>query len=143
VINFELQKIITMKTRYFHFYPVVFIVMLFHLYSADILSGQGVREASSGAVIPANVNAIFQHSCTPCHWAGGGFKSTFHVNFSKWTDYNPDKQVQKAKKICSVLSGDDMPPASAREKRPDIIPTKEQIDAICKWSESLKVDQKN
>ena len=102
--------------------------------------GQAEPKADNQNLVPENLNTVFHNSCTPCHWAGGGFKSTFHVNFSKWTNYKPDKKALKAKQICSVLLKDDMPPASARKTRPDIVPTKDQIDAICKWSANLKVE---
>jgi hypothetical protein len=31
-----------------------------------------------------------------------------------------------------------MPPKSARESTPELIPTKEQFDLICIWAESIK-----
>jgi hypothetical protein len=30
-----------------------------------------------------------------------------------------------------------MPPKSARDSKPELIPTKEQADLICKWAELL------
>jgi len=42
----------------------------------------------------------------------------------------------------SVLKKDKMPPKSARETRPEIIPTRDQVDTIKKWAESLKSDDK-
>jgi hypothetical protein len=31
-----------------------------------------------------------------------------------------------------------MPPKIARDSNPETIPTKEQIDLICKWAETIK-----
>ena len=38
----------------------------------------------------------------------------------------------------SELNKGEMPPKKAREKNPDLIPTKEQIEIIKKWSESFQ-----
>jgi hypothetical protein len=35
-----------------------------------------------------------------------------------------------------------MPPKSVRNSKPELIPTKEQIDLICNWAESLKSEKK-
>ncbi len=118
-------------------FTVVFISIIVLFILPAKISGQNPAKPEDTNTLPENLKMVFQHSCTPCHWAGGGFKSTFHVNFSKWPGYRPEKQAAKAKKICSILQNDDMPPASAREKKPDIVPTKEQVDAICKWSATL------
>lgn len=119
----------------------LFIFTLFFtlfLISAGKVSAQNTQKFPAPNAIPANVGGIIQHSCTPCHWAGGGFKPTSHVNFSKWDNYGINKQANKAKLICSVLQKGSMPPAEVQEKRPDKIPTKDQIETICKWSETLQ-----
>jgi len=103
--------------------------------------GTNPVEESTGETIPENLNSVFQTSCKPCHWQGGKFKSTFHVNFSKWDNYGDHRQMEKAKKICSELMSEDMPPETFRKMRPERVPTKEQVDAICKWSESLASGQ--
>jgi hypothetical protein len=49
--------------------------------------------------------------------------------------------VEKAKKasgICSELTEGKMPPKSVRKSNPELIPSKQQIELICKWAESLK-----
>lgn len=116
------------------------VVILALFISALKPANQGSVKPVEGNPIPEKLNAVFQNSCKPCHFQGGKFKSTFHLNFSRWDNYSQDKQAQKAKKICSVLMSEDMPPAEARKFRPEIIPTKEQVDAVCKWSETFKVD---
>ncbi len=119
----------------------VFSVIFFSLPVLFIFPGevftQNVLTSENKSAIPDKLTAIFQNSCKPCHWQGGKFKSTFHVNFSKWDNYSHGKQAEKAKKICTVLLNEEMPPASVRKFRPEIIPTKDQVDAICKWSETM------
>lgn len=102
------------------------------------LSGQAGSKDENVNAIPDKLNAVFRNSCMPCHWKGGKFKSTFHLNFSKWDNYSSEKQAEKAKKICTVLLDEDMPPAFVREAKPDIVPTKEQVDAVCKWSATIQ-----
>ncbi len=126
-----------MKTKNPGIFSIAFISLILILISGSEGLSQNVPKVSNAVKIPDNLKAVFQNSCMPCHWKGGGIKSTFHVNFSKWDNYKPDSQVQKARKICSVLEEDKMPPASARKTRPDIVLKNDQIDAICQWSKSL------
>jgi hypothetical protein len=111
-------------------------MVLFLLMVAQITSGQQTAKAS--APIPDNLNKIFMNSCSPCHTNNGGMMSKSTLNFEVWTGYSPEKQAGKAGKIFTKLSKDQMPPKSAREKRPDAIPTKDQIELIKKWADSLK-----
>ncbi len=112
---------------------VASIVLLTNI---QIVSGQtGKKQA---VPIPENINKIFQASCARCHSNTGGLMSKAKLNFSEWDQYTTSKQAKKASTICSVLTKEIMPPKSARESKPELIPTKEQIESICKWAESLK-----
>ena len=126
-----------MKTKVSGVFSIIFSSLLVLFIIPGEISAQNVLKSENKSAIPDKLTAVFQNSCKPCHWEGGKFKSTFHVNFSKWDNYSPGKQAEKAKKICSVLLNEDMPPASVRKIRPEIVPTKDQVDAICKWSETL------
>jgi hypothetical protein len=92
--------------------------------------------------IPDEVNKIVTASCTPCHTSEGGVMAKSKLNFTVWTNYSPEKQKEKAAKMYSELNKGDMPPKAARQKRPDLIPTKEQAEIIKKWSESFPADNK-
>jgi hypothetical protein len=102
------------------------------------LSGQETSKASPP--LPDNVNKIVTFSCMPCHSSKGGLMPRTKLNFTEWTQYSPSKQKDRAEKMYSVLKKEKMPPKSARETRPEIIPTKEQVETIKKWAESLKAD---
>jgi hypothetical protein len=104
--------------------------------SIQIASGQAGNKPATP--MPENLNKIFQTSCTPCHWAGGKKMAMSMINFSKWVNYDAEKEAKKASMICYVLNKGKMPPKGARKAAPGLIPTKEQIDLICKWAESLK-----
>ncbi|MDP4223177.1 MAG: hypothetical protein Q8868_07685 [Bacteroidota bacterium] len=88
--------------------------------------------------IPENINSIFQTSCMPCHGIKGGRLPKGRLNFSRWAGYGAVKEAEKASLICSVLRKGAMPPKKARESHPELIPSKEQIDIICGWAETLK-----
>jgi hypothetical protein len=88
--------------------------------------------------LPDNINKIVTTSCMPCHTNKGGFMARGKLNFSEWTQYSPDKQIEKAEKMYSEIKKGAMPPKSARETRPEIVPGKEQVDIIKKWAESFK-----
>jgi hypothetical protein len=94
------------------------------------------------AALPDEVNKIVSVSCVPCHMRDGGLMSKSKVNFSEWINYSPEKQKKKAAKIYLEVSKGAMPPKSVREKTPELIPTKEQVEVIKKWSESFPDDSK-
>ena len=99
-------------------------------------------DAKSSSTLPDSVNKIITNSCTPCHTSQGGLMSKSKLNFTEWTNYSPEKQKEKAAKMYSEINKGAMPPKAAREKRPEAIPTKDQIEIIKKWSESFTADKK-
>ena len=102
-------------------------------------NGQGTGKVSSP--LPENISKIVSTSCTPCHFSNGGMLSRAKLNFTEWNGYSAAKQKEKANKIYYELSENAMPPKSARKTRPDIIPTREQIDSIKKWVDSFGVEK--
>jgi cytochrome c5 len=100
------------------------------------LSAKAQDNAKLVASFPDNVNKIVSASCTPCHIDKGGTMAKSKLNFSAWDKYPAEKQNEKVKKIYSELDKDKMPPKGARQNRPDIIPTAEQVEVIKKWSET-------
>ena len=116
----------------------VLVVGLFPLnFSAN---GQDTSKVSPE--LPEYINKIVSASCMPCHTSKGGLLSRVKLNFTEWTQYSPGKQMEKAEKMYSELKKGEMPPKSARETRPEIIPDKEQVDIIRKWAESFKTVDK-
>jgi mono/diheme cytochrome c family protein len=118
----------------------LFIIALIFLMVTTAASGQQTDKSSPA--IPDNLNKIFTNSCMPCHSSKGGMMSQAKLNFTNWTKYSLEKQKEKADAILSILEKAKMPPQSARETRPDMIPTKEQIELIKKWDDSLKTVSK-
>jgi mono/diheme cytochrome c family protein len=110
------------------------------LLSPNIVSGQ--ENAKPLSTLPDDVNQILTVSCVPCHTNQGGLMSKAKLNLTDWANYSPEKQKEKAAKMYSELNKGAMPPKMAREKRPETIPTKEQIEIIKKWSESFPADKK-
>lgn len=110
--------------------------ILFCLFSSGFLvNGQETSKVSPA--LPDDVNKIVTFSCMPCHSSTGGYMSRSKLNFTEWIQYSADKQKDKAEKMYSSLKKGKMPPKSARETRPEIIPTSDQVETIKKWAESL------
>lgn len=126
----------TMKKAIFSFPSVICISVFILLLYVPGLNGQEAGKPSPA--LPDNINKIVSVSCVPCHTDKGGIMSRGKLNFTNWTQYSPEKQKEKADFMSSVLEKDKMPPKSARKNRPEIIPTKEQKEAIKKWAESVK-----
>jgi hypothetical protein len=115
------------------------MVIIAILTNVFIASGQTEKEQQLS--IPENVNTIFQIKCMSCHGNNGGRLPKSKLNFSRWTGYGASKQAEKASSICSAVRKGKMPPKSARESTPELIPTKEQTDLICIWAESFKSEK--
>ncbi|HNW89395.1 MAG TPA: hypothetical protein PKN48_07005 [Bacteroidales bacterium] len=92
----------------------------------------------SGTSIPEDVAKILKNSCTSCHDAGGGMAASIW-SFSSWDTYNAKKKAKKAKAICNSMTTGSMPPAGTRQSSPDKVPTKAQIEIVCKWATSLEI----
>lgn len=90
--------------------------------------------------IPDSVNVILTASCTPCHTSDGGLMSRAKFNLTVWASYTPEKQKERAAKMYIEVNKGAMPPKSVREKNPERIPTKEQIQILKNWSESFPRD---
>jgi hypothetical protein len=131
----EIMKKIKLFTGSF-----LFTFILLFLVVAPYALGQ--QTAVSSPPIPDEVNKIFMHNCTPCHVTKGRVLALQFVNFDNWTKYSPEKQSSKAGMIYYEVNKGNMPPKAARENRPDIIPTKEQLAIIKKWADSLKTEKK-
>ena len=124
----------------FHFNgKLIKLVTIVYLTNVYIASGQ--IENKQNLSIPENVNIIFQTKCMSCHGSNGGRFPKSKLNFSRWTGYGASKQAEKASSICSAVRKGKMPPKSARESKPELIPTKEQVDLICNWAESIKSEK--
>ena len=106
------------------------------------LQASGQESLKSVTTLPDEVNKIVSVSCMPCHSSNGKLMSRAKLNFTEWTKYSAKKQKEKAAKMYSELNKGDMPPKSAREKNPETIPTKQQVEIIKKWSESFPSDNK-
>jgi hypothetical protein len=132
----EFQKCYNMKNAYSaRFVPLLLFLVLFIL-NPNALKAQ--KGKGTYYPIPEDVNTIFSASCMKCHGEKGGRFPKTKLNFSKWKTYGQSREAEKAALICTVLKKGTMPPKSAREKGSVIIPTKEQVDIICQWAESLK-----
>jgi len=105
---------------------------------ANIRIASGQTGKGQQFPIPDDIKNIFQTSCMPCHGSDGGRFPKSRLNFSRWTAYGDVKEAEKASFICSRVSKGTMPPKFVRDSKPELIPTKEQIDLICKWAETLK-----
>ena len=127
------------KTAFTSFLIPGFLVLGLFLLTSPVRGQEAAKTAQS---IPDSINKIVTFSCVTCHTSQGGLMSRAKLNFTEWANYSPEKQKEKSAKMYSELNKGAMPPKSAREKRPEIIPTKEQIDIIKNWSESFTTENK-
>ena len=95
----------------------------------------------SKPISPA-VMKIAERSCVKCHTEGGNGMALMHLNLSNWDKFSLEKQADKAKDMCKMVSKDKMPPKSFREKNPGAAPTQEETKIICDWATSIQIVKK-
>jgi mono/diheme cytochrome c family protein len=127
--------------KFVRLFPAFLQITLIAILTAwNTASGQAAKKQMFP--IPENINNIFQTSCMPCHGIKGGRLPKGKLNFSRWAAYGATKEAEKASLICSVLRKGAMPPKKARDSHPELIPSKEQIDLICGWAETLNPEKR-
>lgn len=112
-----------------------FFVFIITISQANAVNSSGYNSAISG--IPDSLMKVFKRACMDCHSADGNFFAKSKVNFSKWDKYNAKKQYRKANKICNVLTENAMPPNGWKKQNEKLIPDKNEVNAICKWTATL------
>ena len=128
--------------------PVIITVAVVSIFffSALIINPLTIQSASKGGVtgkpIPADVMKIADKSCVHCHVEPGDFMAVSHLNLSNWDKYSPEKQAEKASKMCKMVTKDKMPPKGFRSKHPEGVPSSEELKTICNWAASIQVAKK-
>ena len=95
----------------------------------------------SKPISPA-VMKIAERSCVKCHTEGGNGMALMHLNLSNWDKFSLEKQADKAKDMCKMVSKNKMPPKSFREKNPGAAPSKDEVKIICDWATSIQIVKK-
>ena len=95
----------------------------------------------SKPISPA-VMKIAERSCVKCHTEGGNGMALMHLNLSNWDKFSLEKQADKAKDMCKMVSKGKMPPKGFREKNPGAAPTKDEVKIICDWATSIQTEKK-
>ena len=115
------------------------LVLVFILSGIKLVSGQDGKDQA--APIPDEISKILKASCMKCHDNNGKILARIKLNLSTWAEYSSLEGAKKASVICSELVKESMPPKSSRKSNPEMIPSKEQIELICRWAESLKIKE--
>ena len=95
----------------------------------------------SKPISPA-VMKIAERSCVKCHTEGGNGMALMHLNLSNWDKFSLEKQADKAKDMCKMVSKNKMPPKSFREKNPGAARSKDEVKIICDWATSIQIVKK-
>jgi len=88
--------------------------------------------------IPDSVMVVFEKACTGCHCDEGNGLAKGKLNFDKWSNLTPEKQVAKAQAICKTLKNNSMPPKKFRINNPDLVPVQSEVDRVCAWVATLQ-----
>jgi len=136
---FPVAKFKNEKMKKIHFVLFAIIIMSIAMgiviYPSIVLSQKKISQKSYS--IPNNVAEVLNNSCVSCHGDGGKGMAMSMWNFSVWDTYSAKKQAKKANAMCNAITKGSMPPASVQKATPEKIPTKAQIDIVCKWANSL------
>ena len=121
----------------------VLIILTLTIGFASLVQAQTQQnDKLQGTKVPMEVMKILEKTCVNCHSEPGKTLALSHVNLSKWDQYSPDKQADKAKSMCKEVTKEKMPPKKFRDEHPESIPTSDEIKTICDWAQSLEVVKK-
>jgi hypothetical protein len=118
-------------------------VLLFTAHMMNSVFAQTTQKAVEvSKPVPADVMKIATKSCAGCHAEPGKGMALSRVNLTKWDSYSPEKQADKAKAMCNMVTKGKMPPKGFKADHPDAVPTSEDIKIICDWAGSLQIAKK-
>jgi hypothetical protein len=85
--------------------------------------------------IPADVQKVFDNSCTGCHSSeSSNSKAKLKLKFEDFSGMKTYKLSGKLSDIAKVIEEDKMPPSKAIEKYPEMKLTDEQKKLVVKWA---------
>lgn len=129
-----------MKKITFLTFLVISVVFAFVLlFNPQTVIGSKKSAANGpGTALPDSIHKMVQRACMDCHADDGNFMAKGKINFSNWDKYDADKQADKAKAMCKVLTKGSMPPKKWCTNNPNDVPTQAEKDMVCKWATSLQ-----
>ena len=89
--------------------------------------------------LPADVARIVDKSCVKCHMEPGNGMALSRLNFTKWNDYDLEKQASKTAAISKLVTKGKMPPKKFKKNNPEKVPTAADIKIINDWAKSVQV----
>ena len=121
---------------------IVFLTSMIINHSSAQSSMWSQKEGNVSKPISPAVMKISERSCVKCHTEGGNGMALMHLNLSNWDKFSPEKQADKAKDMCKMVSKGKMPPKGFREKNPGAAPTNDEEKTICDWATSIQIVKK-
>ncbi len=88
--------------------------------------------------IPDSVWVVMENSCYGCHSDDGNGMAKAKLNFDRWDEYAPDKQMAKTLDICNELKKGKMPPSKFSKNNPDAVPTDIETARVCNWVQQIE-----
>jgi len=123
-------------------FSILIVVFLTSMILNKTTAQSSTKKGIVSKPISPSVMKIAERSCLKCHTEPGNGMALAHLNLSNWDKFSMEKQADKAKDMCKMVSKDKMPPKSFREKNPDGIPTQKEVKTICDWAQSIQIIKK-
>ena len=123
------------------FMPTLLVIfaMIALVLSFTTLGNKPSAKSSSGMVpteFPEEISLVLQTSCYDCHISeSSNIKAKGKLNFSKWEELSEAKKVGKLESIAEEVKEGKMPPSRYLDNNPKAALSKEQVEAILKWTE--------
>jgi hypothetical protein len=123
-------------------FSILIVVFLTSMILNKSAAQSSTKKGIVSKPISPSVMKIAERSCLKCHAEPGNGMALAHLNLSNWDKFSMEKQADKAKDMCKMVSKDKMPPKSFREKNPDGVPTQKEVKTICDWAQSIQIIKK-
>jgi hypothetical protein len=127
------------KVAFISFLAVIIVFsMSLLLNTKQVIGSKKENITGPGVKLPDSIQKFVQRACMDCHADDGSSMARSKINFSKWETYDDAKQAKKANAMCKELTKAGMPTKKWRENNPNDIPTKAEVDMVCRWANSLQ-----
>ena len=101
------------------------------------LANVSSQDENTQTEVPADVQAVLDRSCLPCHGVDGKGKAKMKWNYDKMAEYSATKLISKMVKVAENVEEEKMPPPKHVKKNPDRKLSEEDKKLLISWADKV------
>jgi mono/diheme cytochrome c family protein len=101
------------------------------------VANANLQDQSKEIEVPADVQAVLDRSCLPCHGADGSGKARMKWSYDKMAEYSSTKLISKMVKVGEKVEEEKMPPPKTIKKNPDRKLSEDDKKLLISWADKV------